>query len=718
MHEKKSSIVSTCIACCICLVLLVIFLLFVFVFGAEEPVYYQTQSETAKAGNADAAVGKLSFTADVYEVQTNQEMDMSQYLQCEGLSPEDVVWSSDSDRLTVGSKGHIVANDYGMDCNLVASSKTDEAVKAACVIRSGTEAEDFAWQVGTLNGEEVPEDEAAEDGTMRLAYSGEDARLIDVKGTEHEPGERNAGYTWDRKLFYKLEDVDPDSDRDGQINSYRVEKKKFIDRETGNEIEYEIYHEPDTDMIHKIVSIEYRPGKLAIVEYYYTNQGKVNFVYAYSDVNYTPSYATPDRDGERYLYHKDTLVTWRIVKNGKMTNYCCGKAEKKRLTDGGFPNVTLYSDCSKKRKKQYDKKEKEILNMAYNVLDAAMNQEGISTISGYINEPSGEGLSDTEVSLESEEYEEPLCTVETDEEGYYEIMVPTKEAEYQLRFQKDGYIEETLYGIEANTSEVSLSQEAVCLSGEDENEYDCELTFYDALNKASDGDGMEELEEPLVIIRRGAGNRTGDPVFRGQVSGYTQNVSLTPGMYTVQMSRDGYMDTYSSLFVSRETGNELAVYATPELKEDEYRIVLTWNEEPRDLDSHLFVPADTGEEEDYHICYYHMEDSDGDHSLDVDDTDGYGPETTTVSHIRRGQYKFYVCDYTNCSQDNEKSTQMSDSSAAVRVYGSQGLIQTFYVPVHRSGVIWEVFEIRDGTVIPSQRYYDAIGNRSWWRSEK
>ncbi len=716
MQEKKSSIISTCIACGICLVLLVIFLLFVFVFGAEEPVC-QVQSETGDGESADTAAGKLAFTADVYEVQANQEMDMSQYLQCEGMSPEDVVWSSDSNRLAVGSKGHIVANDYGMNCNLVASSKTDDTVKAACVIRSGTEAEDFAWQVGALNGEQ-PENEAAEDGTVRLAYSKEDARLIDVKGTEREPGERNAGYTWNRKIFYKLEDVDPDSERDGQINSYRVEKKKFIDQETENEIEYEIYHHPDTDIIHKIVSIEYMPEKLGIVEYYYTDKGEVNFVYAYSDVNYTPSYAMPDRDGERYLCNKDTLVTWRIVKDGKMTNYCSGNGEKKRLTNSGFPNVNLYSDCSKEIKKKYDKKEKEILNMAYNVLDVAMNQEGISTITGYINEASGEGLDDAEVSLESEEYEEPLCKVETDQEGYYEIMVPTKEAEYQLHFQKEGYMEETLYGIEADVSEVSLSQEEVRLSCKDENEYDCELTFYDALNKSSDGNGMDRLDESMVTIRRGVNNRTGEAVFQGQVSGYRESVSLTPGMYTVQMSRDGYMDTYSSLFVSGETGNELAVYATPELKEDEYRIVLTWNEEPRDLDSHLFAPTDTGEAEDHHICYYHMEDKEGDHSLDVDDTDGYGPETTTISQIRRGQYKFYVCDYTNCSQDNEKSTQMSDSSATVRVYGSQGLIQTFYVPAHRSGVIWEVFEIRDGAVIPSQRYYDVIGNKSWWRSEK
>ena len=77
MQEKKSSIVSTCIACCICLVLLVIFFMFVFVFGAEEPVY-QVQSEARDGESADTAAGKLAFTADVYEVQANQEMDMSQ----------------------------------------------------------------------------------------------------------------------------------------------------------------------------------------------------------------------------------------------------------------------------------------------------------------------------------------------------------------------------------------------------------------------------------------------------------------------------------------------------------------------------------------------------------------------------------------------------------------------------------------------------------------
>ena len=61
---------------------------------------------------------------------------------------------------------------------------------------------------------------------------------------------------------------------------------------------------------------------------------------------------------------------------------------------------------------------------------------------------------------------------------------------------------------------------------------------------------------------------------------------------------------------------------------------------------------------------------------------------------------------------------MSNSNATVRVYGKKGLLQTFFVPTNRPGVIWEVFEIRDGNVIPTQRYYDAIGNKTWWSSAK
>ena len=488
--KKTKEVLTTCIAGGISTVLVVSFLLFVFLFGNEEKSYVKKTDE--KEQKSVQASGGLSFTADTYEVETNQEMDMREYLQCEGVSQDDIAWSSNTEGLTVGSKGHVVAKDYGVSGILTASSKTDESLRAECVIKSRSEEEDFVYQVESLNGEHT-QDETTEDGVVQLAYTGQDEQSVDVKAQTREPGKRDEKDTWDRELFYTLEEINPDSDEDGKINSYRIEKKKFENKETGNEIEYEIYHNPDTDKIHKIVSIEYMEKHLEISEYYYTDDELVNFIYVYSDVNYTPSYATPDRDGDRHFFCNDTMVSWRIVKDGKTTNYCCNDAEKKRMSKDSRRNIKLYKDCSKKWKDKYDKREAEMINAAYNTLDKVKNSEGVSTISGYVELASGEGAGGTSVELESADYKKPLCSVPTEDNGYYEVTVPIREANYNLAFKKDGCLDEKLYGIEANESEISLSQEVVYLSREDTNVYDCELNFYDALNKAIDGMGMEQV---------------------------------------------------------------------------------------------------------------------------------------------------------------------------------------------------------------------------------
>ena len=153
------------------------FLLFVFVFGAEE-VRYPPAEEQTDAAETDTMAGMLSFTAGVYEVMANQEMDMRQYLECDGVDEEDVVWSSDSEGLTVGSKGHIVANDYGLDCKLTASCRTDERVQAECVVRSGTKEEDFVFQVEALNGGYTGDEVIG----MQLVIQGTDLLIVSEKG--------------------------------------------------------------------------------------------------------------------------------------------------------------------------------------------------------------------------------------------------------------------------------------------------------------------------------------------------------------------------------------------------------------------------------------------------------------------------------------------------------------------------------------------------------
>ncbi|MBR1866057.1 MAG: zinc-ribbon domain-containing protein, partial [Lachnospiraceae bacterium] len=428
----------------------------------DQPV--QTDENKRDDENAVYSAAGLTFTANTYEVEANKDINMSNYLQCSGLELSDVNWISDSEKMYVGSNGHVSLHENGIACGLTAVSKSDDTVKAQCQLKTRTEAEDLTYQVEALNNVGHDKDEEVDDGVVRVAYDSEGSQMIDLSAMRYEPGERKDSYTWDKKLFYTLEDVDLGSDTDGKINSYFVEKKQFLNKESGNEMEYEIYHNPDTDVINKIVSIEYKKKKLVITEYYYTDDGEINFIYSYEDTNYTPSYATPNQDGERFRFCHDTLVTWRIVEDGQMTNYCYGSDEKKQLEQGYRGMVKLYADCSEEIQQAYDEKEQRMLNLAYNTMDKIRNEEGISTISGYVYDSSDYGIPDTNVQLVSEDYSCEIYATVTDDSGFYEIRIPTRDMIYSLTFEKSGHIEENICEVDADVDEIHLVQETVYLS--------------------------------------------------------------------------------------------------------------------------------------------------------------------------------------------------------------------------------------------------------------
>lgn len=120
-------------------------------------------------------------------------------------------------------------------------------------------------------------------------------------------------------------------------------------------------------------------------------------------------------------------------------------------------------------------------------------------------------------------------------------------------------------------------------------------------------------------------------------------------------------------------------------------MILVWNDNPADLDVHLYGYNEYTNEQIFHVYYSNMT---SDYAmLDIDITSGYGPEAIRIPEYSVNViYRFVVHDYSN--RNNFESTGLSNSGARVQVYlsGENELI-TYYVPQNTPGVYWYVFYI-------------------------
>jgi hypothetical protein len=139
-----------------------------------------------------------------------------------------------------------------------------------------------------------------------------------------------------------------------------------------------------------------------------------------------------------------------------------------------------------------------------------------------------------------------------------------------------------------------------------------------------------------------------------------------------------------------------------DLQAGQLRVVLTWGQQPSDLDSWLLLPDDTSV---YPHLYYGAADTNNNQlagstisdpfaELDVDDRSSFGPETITITQTYPGTYRYYVHNYSGESQ----GVGFSQSTAVVRVFGESGLAYEASVPMLDTGDYWHVFDF-DGTTL-------------------
>jgi hypothetical protein len=158
-------------------------------------------------------------------------------------------------------------------------------------------------------------------------------------------------------------------------------------------------------------------------------------------------------------------------------------------------------------------------------------------------------------------------------------------------------------------------------------------------------------------------------------------VSLPVGEYNRIVTIPGFAPITSRFSVTApgdfvDRANDIMI--SPSLRG--LRVILTWNGLERDLDSH------TGTPNGQHISYSNRN---GNGIIqDYDKTDAYGPETTTVTNVENGWYKFYVYNYSG-------AVPIANTQAKVVFYKDDTVLGQWDIPTQPAAAThryWNVFQ--------------------------
>jgi hypothetical protein len=199
-----------------------------------------------------------------------------------------------------------------------------------------------------------------------------------------------------------------------------------------------------------------------------------------------------------------------------------------------------------------------------------------------------------------------------------------------------------------------------------------------SVNNAVDGGALDSVDVNLAGPVQRSTRTNSDGVF--------SFAELPYGTYQVSATKAGFIqNTKTVQLLSSSESVEFVL--TPVLDPNQYRAVLTWGQEPNDLDLHLwtlqteiyFGHKGSLTESPYAI-------------LDVDDQSGYGPETITIGQLL-DTCKFSVHNYS-------RTPEITTSRAHIDFYKGDTLLKSFDIPTAGTGEWWYVFDLTPtGTII-------------------
>ena len=284
----------------------------------------------------------------------------------------------------------------------------------------------------------------------------------------------------------------------------------------------------------------------------------------------------------------------------------------------------------------------------------------------------------------------PQATVQTD--GSYTFVLPVGTG-YTITFAKSGYLTATYNNVTVVGGQTTFLAQLLLIDNTFDGQGDASGIITDAINGIPLPGATLSLREEIntfsgTVIDSAETDALGAYLFEGLEAGY----------YTAQVSASGYIPSFFTIVVFSANNGGQNYSIAPVGSGDLTRIVLTWGETPRDLDSHLTGPAIGGDR--FHVYFVNRTYSDGGVTyaeLDVDDTSSFGPETISIYEQIAGTYRYSVHDFTNLSSTS--SSALANSGAQVRVFRGGNLVATFNVPAG-AGTLWTVFELTGTGIVP------------------
>lgn len=159
------------------------------------------------------------------------------------------------------------------------------------------------------------------------------------------------------------------------------------------------------------------------------------------------------------------------------------------------------------------------------------------------------------------------------------------------------------------------------------------------------------------------------------------SVRLPAGTFAVTATKQDYSTLNAQMTVagSISVGQGADLALSKKLPEGGFRVVLTWGRSPRDLDSHTYFGRKLLKHAYWPTLRRRARDrrSGVTATLDRDDVNGYGPETTTITGVGRCRrdclLRFWVHQYSSYGT-------LGGSNGVIKVYDHSGSAITYQIP--------------------------------------